>query len=460
MPTITTRLTFWYVGIFGLIIAGVAVAMVATFDRQRRESIDVDLAAYADLLVSGMGGESANIEDVFDELTEAQKKPRAGFKAHRFVVASKDSVVFETNILADTDSLVALLQKRIPSDTASAFTTVVLNELEYRIFAKRVPRKRGSFQLIVITSLDRLYESLHELRSLLLMIVPLSILAAGLGGWFMARRALLPVRNITATAGAISSSSLDRRVPVGHSQDELSELAQTFNAMIERLDVTFKSMQQFIADASHDLRTPLTVVQMELELLLMGQKGDQSTNAALERSLIEVDRLNRLAADLLLLARADAQQLSLHRTAFRVDELLMECAGQLNGLASPRQISFLIDIDQPMEIHADEALLRRAIVNVIDNALKFAPPASSIRIRLLSEESDCCIEISDSGRGIPPEECARVFDRFHRGDTARRTKGTGLGLAIVRAIVEAHHGTVEATSPVGEGATIRFRLPR
>jgi heavy metal sensor kinase len=459
VPTITTRLTFWYVAIFGLIIAGVAIAMYATFERQRRESIDVDLAAYADLLVSGIGGESANIEDVFDELTEAQKRPRAGFKAHRFVVASKDSVVFETNILADSDSLIAILQKRVPSDTASAFTTVLLNDLEYRIFATRVSRKRGSFQLIVITSLDRLYESLQELRSLLLMIVPFSVLAAGLGGWFMARRALRPVRNITATVAAISSSSLDRRVPVGNSQDELSELAQTFNAMIERLNATFKSMQQFIADASHDLRTPLTVVQMELELLLMGQKSEQDTHAALERSLIEIDRLNRLAADLLLLARADAQQLSLHRTTFRVDELLVECAGQLNRLAAPRQIAFLIDIDQPMEIVADEILLRRAIVNVLDNALKFSPETSSIRIRLQNAEPDCCIEITDAGPGIPAEECGKVFDRFHRGDTARSTKGTGLGLAIVRAIVEAHRGTVEAVSHGGAGTTIRFRLP-
>ena len=192
MPTITTRLTAWYVIIFGIIIVIVAVTMYATFDRQRRESIDADLAAYANLLVSGVGGESADIEDVFTELLEAQKKPRAGFKAHRFIVASKDSVVFETNILANSDSVIDALQHLVPTDTASAFSTVTLNDVEFRVYSRRVPRHRGSFQLMVITSLDRLYESLKELRELLFLIVPFSIVAAALGGWFMARRAPEP----------------------------------------------------------------------------------------------------------------------------------------------------------------------------------------------------------------------------------------------------------------------------
>jgi heavy metal sensor kinase len=459
VPTITTRLTSWYVTIFGSIIVVVAFTMYATFDRQRRESIDADLAAYANLLISGVGGESADIEDVFTELLEAQKKPRAGFKAHRFIVASKDSVVFETNILANSDSVIDALQHLVPTDTASAFSTVTLNGVEFRVYSKRVPRHRGSFQLMVITSLDRLYESLSELRGLLLLIVPISVLAAALGGWFMARRALRPVRQITSTAAAISSTSLNRRVPVGTSADELSELANTFNEMIARIDATFRSMQQFVADASHDLRTPLTVVQMELELLLMGNKSGQDTHDALERSLIEIDRLNRLAADLLLLARADAQQLTLNRRAFRLDELLMECIGQLKGLAEARQVAFHIDIDQPVEIEADEVLLRRAIVNVVDNALTFSPPYSSVRIHLQPEERRVRIDIVDTGSGIPEAELPRIFDRFHRGDTARSTKGTGLGLAIVRAVVEAHAGTVSAQSMLGSGTTITFLLP-
>jgi heavy metal sensor kinase len=460
MPTITTRLTYWYMAVFSAIIIIVAVTMYTTYERERREAIDSDLKGYADLLISGSGGESVEISDLFEDMLATNNKTKLKFRAHRFVLTTKDSIVFETNILTSPDSLLRALNEEEDASKGSAFHTVTLNNLEYRTYTKDIPRRRGQgFHLIVITSLERLYESLSELRQLLFLIIPLSIFAAGAGGWFLAKRALRPVRDLTMIASAISSTNLDKRVPIGKSHDELSELATTFNAMISRLDLTFKSQQQFIADASHDLRTPLTVIQMELELLMLGNRTEQETHAALQRSLIELDRLNRLATDLLFLARADAHQLSLNKQPFRLDELLLECASQMNGLAEQKGIVFQINIDSPVEITADESLLRRAIVNIIDNALKFSPEQKKIFIHTGVLDLKAHIEVRDQGPGIPKDELPKIFQRFHRADNARTTKGSGLGLAITSAVILAHGGGIEAESAPGEGTLVKLFLP-
>jgi heavy metal sensor kinase len=460
MPTITTRLTFGYVVIFGAIIIIVAAAMYKTFESQRWASIDTDLENYANLLVSGIGGETADISDIFDELLEANKKPKARFRQHRFVLTSKDSIVFETNVLLSSDSLREVLGSDEFTSAPAVFKTVTLRDADYRIYAKLIERKKGqSFHLIVVTSLERMYESLSELRIALLLMIPFSLICAAMAGWYMARRALRPVRDLTSTAAEISSSSLDKRVPLGTSHDELSLLAQTFNDMIARLDATFKSQQQFIADASHDLRTPLTVLQMELELLLLSGTHEERTRIALEKSLIEIDRLTRLATDLLFLARADARQLALERSVFRIDELMLECVGQLKALAEPLGITFLFDMDEPVEISADEGLLRRLLINLLDNALKFSPQDSLISITLSVAENHVAIAIADQGPGIPDVDISRIFNRFHRMESSRTSAGSGLGLAIAKAIADEHGGTIEVDSKPGSGSTFTLVLP-
>jgi heavy metal sensor kinase len=461
MPTITTRLTMSYVAIFGAITILVAWVTYNTYEQQRRASIDAELENYASLLMAGVGGQTADINDIFDELLEANKKPKARFKPHRFVLTSKDSIVFETNVLLGSDSLQKVLGSDELTSAATLFKTVSLGEVDYRIFSKEIRRTKGqSFHLIVVTSLERLYESMAELRTSFLLMIPLSLLFAAVAGWYMARRALRPVRAITTTAAAISSSSLDKRVPVNRNNDELSHLAQTFNDMIARLDATFKSQQQFIADASHDLRTPLTVLQMELELLLLSNSHEDHTRTALEKSLIEIDRLTRLASDLLLLARADSHQLKLDKTRFRFDELILECMGQLKELAERKNISFQFNMDEPAEIVADEALIRRLIINLLDNAIKFSPQQSLIRVDLQTESTQTALSIADQGPGIAAEEIPKVFQRFHRAESSRTSAGSGLGLAIAKAVADEHEGAIAVESRPSGGTIFTVTLPR
>ena len=460
MPTITARLTSWYVLISGAIIVVVAVSLYRAYEGQRRASIDADLEDYAGLLLSGVGGETADITDIFGELLEANKRPGTRFQPHRFVVTSKDSIVFESHVLLSSDSLREVLGSDELAPERSMFKTVTLRDAEYRIYARHVDLGKGrDFHLLIVTSLERLHQSLSELRRTLLLTIPLSLLVTGLAGWFMARRALKPVRDLTTTAAAISSSNLDRRVPVGRSQDELSLLAKTFNEMIARLDATFKSQQQFIADASHDLRTPLTVLQMELELLMLSGGHEERTRTALERSLVEIERLTTLAADLLFLARADARQLQPEHVPFRIDELVVECIGQLKAIAGRKHIAFHFDVDDPVEIRADEAMLRRMIINLLDNAMKYSPERSTIAIVLAMEDSRIRLSVVDRGPGIQADSLPLIFQRFHRADSSRTSAGSGLGLAIVKTIVDEHRGSISVDSTPGRGSTFTVTLP-
>jgi two-component system heavy metal sensor histidine kinase CusS len=186
--------------------------------------------------------------------------------------------------------------------------------------------------------------------------------------------------------------------------------------------------------------------------------SDSKLHTTLERCLIEVERLSRLATDLLLLARADANQLTLDRTVFRFDELVVECVTQLKGLAESRSITIPITLNAAVEVDADESLMRRTIFNVLHNALKFSPPASAVYVTVSMEDGDAVLSIHDTGPGICKEEIPFMFDRFRRAEIARTTKGTGLGLAIAKAVMDAHGGSIILTSEPNEGTTLVLRL--
>jgi len=449
----------WYVAVFGAIIVVFAVVIFKTFETQRRTSIDNDLKDYAELLVTAVGGESADIDDLFDTMMDASRKKKSKFTTHTFLISSKDSIVFETDILANPKELLRGVESRSPLRHQEFLTTTVKG-IEYRVFSKHIQHaQHHGFELLVLTSLQTLNESLDQFQTLLFIIIPVALLLAGGGGWFLARRALRPVHDISVAAAAISSASLEKRVPVGSSKDELSELASTFNAMIDRLYASFKSQQNFIADASHDLRTPLTVIQMELELLLFSSHMEDRTRSAVERSLIEVERLGSLASDLLFLARVDANQISIERTMFRVDELMVECIGQLKQVTEGKNISLQIDIREPVELRGDEMLIRRMLINLLDNAIKYSPYGSTIETAISSDDAKVRIAIQDHGSGISEMELSHIFKRFHRGETARTTRGSGLGLAIVQEITHTHNGRITVESKLNEGTRFEILLP-
>jgi two-component system OmpR family sensor kinase len=292
-------------------------------------------------------------------------------------------------------------------------------------------------------------------------VLPIALVLAGGGGWMLARRALRPVDRMTESARRISAEHLTKRVDETGAGDELDRLAQTLNAMLSRLDAAFQEMRQFTADASHELQTPLTILKGEMEVALRSPRSPEEYQRILKSALEEIDRIARLVEGLLLLARADAGVLRMDRRTVDLAQLIEEVYGQTRILAEARSLKFRLGPVEPISMQGDYAHLRRLLLNLVDNAVKYTPPDGRVTVSLESSGGWASLRVEDTGMGIPREDQARIFQRFYRSAEARSRGegGAGLGLCIARSIAEAHGGRIEVESATGRGSTFTVLLP-
>jgi heavy metal sensor kinase len=458
--SITARLTLWYLVIFGVIVFGRAVWQYYGFAENERAIIDSDLRNYSEFLLTNASKGPSTLSGQFDSLQAVMGEASPRFRGFRFMLIDRDSVVYERALESSVDQVIDSLQNTFRGLPASQLSTVTARDIEYRVMVSAIPGHAADQREVVITaSLEKLNNRLVYLRTIIISTIPVTMLIAGLGGWFLARRALAPVAEIAETAATISSTNLHQRVAVGKSKDELANLAITFNQMIDRLEAARSIQDRFIADASHDLRTPLTIIQAELELLLNRNDHAPEVREALMKMSSEADRLRQLASDLLFLAKADANQLPTAEETIRLDELLVECVSKLKTLAGRKNIALRIVIDEPVEVVCNPPTLQRALINVIENAIKYSPEDGVVVVRMEIGEKAVRVVVSDTGQGIPEEDLPRIFDRFYRSDLARSNSGSGLGLSIVKSVVDAHGGSVAAASTPGIGTSITISLP-
>lgn len=274
-------------------------------------------------------------------------------------------------------------------------------------------------------------------------------------------RALRPVGEITALARTISEQDLHRRVNVRAPDDELGELVRTFNMMLERLESTFGSLHRFTADASHELRAPLSVMRSQVEVALNRPREPADYERVLRSVLDQVQHLTRISDQLLLIARADAGELHPEKEDIDVVDFIHELALPWQAAAETRRLEFAVEVPDAGELRADPELTRRAIDNLLDNAFRYAPELSTVRLAVRQEGLNWVFEVSDEGPGVPAEQRERIFERFARGDSARTRigGGAGLGLALSSAIATAQGGGLELVDRPGPGATFRLRLP-
>lgn len=306
----------------------------------------------------------------------------------------------------------------------------------------------------------------HTLQSLgwiLLLGFPCTLALAMLSGLFLAGRVLSPVGTMADKAREITAERLSERLPVTNREDEFGRLATVFNCTLERLQDSFEHLRRFTADASHELRTPLTTMRSVGEVGLRDGRDANALREVIGSMLEEAERLSRLVDSLLLLTRAESGRAILSPETFRADVLVAEVTDCLHVLAEEKRQSLVVDCSSEVDVTADRATLRQALVNLLDNAIKYSPPGSGIRIVVRSDLPDTVqFEVVDAGPGIPAEHQFRVFERFYRIDRARssETGGTGLGLAIARWAVEANGGHLELQSVEGQGSLFRIVLPR
>lgn len=303
--------------------------------------------------------------------------------------------------------------------------------------------------------------TLGSLRLAMLGVGVVALLLAGLVSWAMAGRALSPVATLTLTARAIAlSRGFSRRVPDTPNRDELGELARTFNEMLGSLEEAYAAQQRFVADASHELRTPLTAVRGNLELLRTkgGELPAEERTALVEAASAEAERMTRLVASLLALARADAGQRLPHRSV-ELDRVLLDVFQQARGLA--RDVKLTIDELDQLAVLGNADQLKQLLLALVDNALKYTPAGGIVSLGLRRERGEAVLWVRDTGIGIAPADLPHVFERFYRADKARSRDagGTGLGLSIARWIAAEHDGELVVESHVGKGSVFSVRIP-
>ncbi|MFC5301842.1 sensor histidine kinase [Azospira restricta] len=309
----------------------------------------------------------------------------------------------------------------------------------------------------------------RDLAAFLLVLaigIPLAVLAAGLTGYWLAGRALVPVARMTAEARAITAEHLDVRLPVPAAADDLQRLATTFNDLFARLERSFEQLRRFTADASHELRTPLTVIRSVGEVGLREPHSETEYRDIIGTMLEEVDRLTLLTTLLLEITRAEGGRVAMTREPIDLRELVEDAAGLLGVLAEEGRVRMERDLPAaPVPVRGDWTMLRQALVNLLDNAIKHSPPDAVVAITCRWRPDAAEIGVADQGPGIPAQELPHIFERFHRVDAARsrtpgdRRGGFGLGLAIARQAVEAHGGRIEVESEPGRGSRFRIVLP-
>jgi two-component system OmpR family sensor kinase len=321
---------------------------------------------------------------------------------------------------------------------------------------------RGSALTIQVAgSLDDVNNVLRSASILFIAIGLALILAVGAAGAVLTSKVFLTIDDVVRQARRIGEASLDERIPHPGSNDEMGRLVVTLNEMLDRLEQGFEIQRRFTSDASHELRSPLSRLRTELEVMLRRPRETGEYVETLNSCLEEVERLTRLVEELLALARMDGEQRREPATIIPLNPIAEEAIRRVGGFAKERQVQLVLEPSPPVEAQMASGPLGLALVNLLDNAVKFSPPGGRVIIRLGVKGPDALVSVADEGPGIPEEDLPHLFERFHRGAAARtlNVPGVGLGLSIVQAILHAHGGQIRASNRPEGGAIFTIHLP-
>lgn len=322
-----------------------------------------------------------------------------------------------------------------------------------RMLHRRFAVNAETFDLDVGTSITGVQHTLDLLRLLLLSLSPLVIVIACAGGAWLSGRALKPVKDITAAALNVSIENLSRRLPVPETGDELADLTEVLNTMLARLESAVKTLSQFVADASHEFRTPLAVIRTTAELALRRARAPEAYRDSLQEISVEAERMTVLVEDLLTLARSDAGVADMPLSPLDLSDVLHGVIAEMRNLADFRRIRVTANLDKLL-ISGNRPALHRAFLVILDNALKYSAEDTEVMVSM----GDSSVEIRDFGAGISPEDLPHIFQRFYQADRARSQGGYGLGLSLAESIVKAHGGSIEVSSILGQGSSFKVIL--
>jgi heavy metal sensor kinase len=485
---IRSQMMLWYFLIFAILIILFGAVFYFNLKNSLETNIDTELQAHAQEISNGINEENGTIavQDVTGVLP-GLVDPDANIDTPAPTpTATSIQAAHETQGDVNIAPLVRILNnKGVAVYTSPAFGKLnvpaisVTQPLHGTPWTGTVTSTNG--QMVRIHSLPRfdngrvyaivqVGESLFSLSTTLrsvvieLLIIGLSVLLLSfIGSYWLAVRSFAPVEKMTSIARRIEVGDLHERVPVPRTQDELQKLALTFNQMIERLERSFARQRRFVADASHELRTPVAAIRSMTDVTLASSSAvsPDEYRTVLHDVNVEAERLGHLISDLLSLARVDENKLPLEREALRLDRLVVDVAATMELLATEKGITLAVEADEPATVLGDEARLIQVIMNLVDNAINYTNAGGNITLQVHVKGDTAYLNVSDTGIGIQPEHLEHIFERFYRVDPARSRAagGTGLGLSIVDWVVHAHDGTISVVSTPGQGTTFTVQLP-
>lgn len=470
-----SQLTLWYTGALALVLIVFSVATYAYLARAARQRTDSSLAETANSFISSFTTE-ANEPDVSGDDAAKEVTAAFHFRDRQVLVYDQQQQVVASSplpqnfpgtypgTLSAMPQLTALLQA---TDTAPHFVTLSNSVDGLRALAIPVLVKGRNYRVLMMQSLHDETESLRLARRAFYVANPLALLLASLGGYFLARKSLAPVVAMGQQCQNIGASNLNERLTELNQRNELGRLAASFNDLLARLQGSFEIQRRFMADASHELRTPVAIIRGESEVAL-SQDSRTAEDYRVSLGIVhdEGERLSRIVEDLFTLARADAGQYPLERSNMYLDETVAQCVRSIDSLAQQRGLSLNFESSaHELLFNGDEGLVRRMTFNLLDNAIKYTPSGGAVRVHLQRNGSTCSLSIADTGAGIPPELQPRIFERFFRADQARprsderNGSGAGLGLSIARWVAEMHGGHLDLEGSDQKGSTFVVSLP-
>ncbi|NOH01208.1 MAG: heavy metal sensor histidine kinase [Chloroflexi bacterium] len=451
---IRARLTLWYVLLMGVTFTALSVYLLLRFENNLRNSIDRSLQITVVKTIAALDEEDYRETGklTFDHINP-QWEP------------SDFAMRLVSNQGETWDSYGALQSGPEWGAPVVGFSTLTgSGEMpDWRIFRQPVLDSTGQVigWLEAAQSLETVDKTLDDLTSQLLLGIPLLLLLAGAGGYFLANRALSPVEQITNAAQSINLQDLSRRIHYQGAMDEVGRLARTFDQMLARLQDSFERERRFTSDAAHELRTPLTVLKGQIEVTLNRARSSAEYEDKLRELLEQVERLIRLSNALLFLSRSDQNRVDLKPADVNLTGLLGVLIEQFQPIADKKNLRISTHLADELSVRGDNDLLIRLFMNLLENAVRYTPADGEVQVSAGGEAGRVRVEVHNSGEGISSEHLPHLFERFYRVDEARssRSGGSGLGLAIAYEIVRLHGGEIAAHSEPGRGVTFTVYLP-
>lgn len=462
---IRIRVALYVTFTYAVVIVALSFVLVELYEKYSYRSMDVSLQAAASSVANRLVNENiqADVSGISEDIGEtiSNFENRIGvIKVGIFDASWRE--VFSYN---DGDSITSDLKpgNGMGLNDQDEFITITSHGRKFRCaFANFEIADSLQGMVVALGSLSSTRESIDRIRAIIFVIAPLTILLVGIGSVLIARQALRPLEKVAFSIDGIRVDKPLEKIEVPRVSDEIKKVAESFNALIQRIGKLIEAQRNFLLDASHELKTPLTVIQTEIEMLLMKPGSSAEERENLHQLLSEVEYASKLAIDLIYLSKLESSRPAEMRPV-DLSAVLEEVVDHYRVIAGKKNISLSVKHEANLSVMGDSNLIRRALSNVIDNAIKHSRAGGEVRVtgRLDEKSSNPIVDIEDRGEGISHEELPRVFDRFYRTKSSRggEEKGSGLGLSIARRIVEQHNGRIIIESEPNVGTTVKIELP-